>query len=148
MHRHTEVHTGPALLRVCGHMSPCGCMSGSSQGEPIQMHIWDGKLLARASSSAACKSRKVVFLVVSMLFPWEAIPCVMLKCGNQKERENTRGGEKFPTIVLSSAKSFYIQTPSGQVFKGMSCHSHAGERERQFSHKCCHIHLSIPQHIT
>lgn len=68
---------------------------------------------------------------------------------DREKKKNTRGGKKFPMIFfLSSAKSFYIQPPSGQVFKGVSWHSHAREGEKQFSHKCFNIHLSIPQQIT
>lgn len=147
----TEVCTGPACagdLWAMKGMSPCGCMPGCSQGEPTQMHIWDGNRLAWASSSVPCKSSKLIFLVVSTVFPWKAILCVVLKCGNQIEEKNTRGGKNFPMNFLSSAKSFYIQPPSGQVFKGMSWHGRAGEGEKQFSYKCFHIHLSIPQKIT
>lgn len=153
MHGHSEVHTGPARagdLWATKDMSPCGCMPGSSRSDPTQRTIWDGNVLAWASSSVACKSRKLIFLVVSMVFPWKVILCVMLRCGNQIEKKKTtRGGKKFPMIFfLSSAKSFYIQPPSGQVFKGVSWHSHAREGEKQFSHKCFNIHLSIPQQIT
>lgn len=71
----------------------------------------------------------------------------MLKCGNQIEKKNTRDGKNFLIIFLSSAKSIYIQPSSGQVFK-MNWHNHAGEGEKQFSHKCFKIHLSIPQQLT
>jgi len=83
-----------------------------------------------------------------MIFPRKAILCVMLKCGNQAEKKNTRGGKKFPMNFLSSVKSFYIQLSSGQAFKGMSWHGHAGEGEKRFSHNCFNIHLSIPQQTT
>lgn len=78
-------------------MYPCGCMPGSRQGEPMQTPTWDSKFLARASSSVAHESRKLIFLMVSIVFPWKATLCVMLKSGNQIEKKISKhqGWEKL-----------------------------------------------------
>lgn len=68
-------------------MYPCGCVPGSRWGEPMQTRIWDSKLLARASSSVAHESRKLIFLVIRIVFPWKATFCMMLKCGSQIEKK-------------------------------------------------------------
>lgn len=83
-------------------MYPCGCMPGSRQGEPMQTPTWDSKFLARASSSVAHESRKLIFLMVSIVFPWKATLCVMLKSGNQIEKkyQNIRDGKNFLIIFF------------------------------------------------
>lgn len=123
MHRYTEVHTGPACaedLRATKDMSPHGCVPGCSQGEPTQTHIWDSNLLAWASSSAPCKSRKLIFLVVGMVFPWKAILYVMLKCRNQikKKKKNTGVGKSFPLIFYPVLNHFTFNTLLAKFSRG------------------------------
>lgn len=118
MHRYTEVHTGTACagdLRATKDMSPHGCVPGCSQGEPAQTHIWDSNLLAWASSSAPCKSRK-------LFFPWKAILYVMLKCGNQikkkKKKKNTGVGKSFPLIFDPVLNHFTFNTLLAKFSRG------------------------------
>lgn len=77
-------------------MYPCSCVLGSRWGEPTQMHIWDSKLLARASSSAAHESRKLIFLVVSTVFSMESNFLYDAEVWKPREKkQNTRDGKNF-----------------------------------------------------
>lgn len=150
VHHHTEVHKGCLCYKsVCheGHVSLWLLVWVQMGWAHANTHL--GQQTPGQGKQLCCSwEQKCYFPGGKCNFSMES-NSVMLNWGNQVEKKkkpkNSRNGKSFLTIFLSSAKSIYIQPSSGQVFK-VNWRNHAGEGEKQFSHKCFNIVLSIPQH--